>query len=157
MQTIPNFNSILESIKRILLESKGLERPLQHEFIQQELYKLFRRDGFDSFFEYEISYLHKYRGTKQAGKEKLVRNGRIDIVAQKDDTKIALEFDSGATIKWKSIEKLLQCDAGYCFGIVSGPKTDSKLKIKMYKEKNLFKWQISIEDHLISINQYLTK
>ncbi len=139
---------IVDGIKNIICQSKDFTRPIQHEFIQQELYKFLREESFDTYFEYEIEYHHIYRTTKKAGEVRLIKNGRIDLYAEKNNIGIAIEFDSGATIKWKSLEKLLQSNAQYCFGIVSGPKTNDKLKLDMYDEKNLWKFQLTLEDHI---------
>ncbi|KKN31936.1 hypothetical protein LCGC14_0818850, partial [marine sediment metagenome] len=126
-----------------------LSRPIQHEFIQQELYEFLRDNGYDTYFEYYQEYYHKFRGTRQQGKTRLIENGRVDIYAIKDIEAIAIEFDSGATLKWKSIEKLLQSNAQYCFGIVSGAKSDNPIKLDMYDEKTLWKWRLCLEEHLL--------
>ncbi len=44
----------------------------------------------------------------------------MDMVAIKDGRRIAIEFDSGVNLKFKSIEKLFQIDADLCIGIVRG-------------------------------------
>jgi hypothetical protein len=51
------------------------------------------------------------------------RGGRIDMVVQLPASPaISIEFDDGLSIKYKSIEKLLQCDTMRCFFIVRGRK-----------------------------------
>ncbi len=143
-------NSIIEGIKDILSRSRDYSRPIQHEFLQQELFDFFRLHGFETFFEFEFSYFHKYRNTKNLGKIRLIEFGRIDIYAKKEkNVDIAIEFDSGATLKWKSIEKLLQCQAQYCFGIVGGGKTNSQLKLDMYDEKTLWKYKLVFEEQIL--------
>lgn len=142
-------DKIIEGIKYILSQAREFSRPIQHEIIQQELFTFFRENGFDAFFEYELEYYHIYRGTKNTGKIKLIENGRIDIYAKKDNIEVAVEFDSGATLKWKSIEKLLQCDAQYCFGIVSGAKSNKTLILNMYDEKNLWKCQLTLQEQIL--------
>jgi len=54
-----------------------------------------------------------------------LRQGRIDLVADKGDFIIGIEFDSGMTLKYKSIQKLIESDCNACFGIVRGNKTMS--------------------------------
>ena len=49
-----------------------------------------------------------------------MKQGYIDLIAHGKDQKIAIEFDSGTSLKYKSIEKLLQCDADVLLGIVKG-------------------------------------
>ena len=63
--------------------------------------------------------------------------GYIDVFAQKDDLKIAVEFDRGASLKYKSLEKLLQSGANTCIAIAYGPKRDSVGGDKYCLEKNL--------------------
>jgi len=81
---------------------------------------IFREKGFSTIPEYQVFYRYRYRGEKNLGKIELSRVGKIDVYAKKQNLHIATEFDSGRRIKWKSLEKLLESDAQYCFALVWG-------------------------------------
>ena len=57
---------------------------------------------------------------KSKSDDRAFRNGNIDLVAVKNRRKIALEFDNGVHLKFKSIEKLFQIDADLCIAIIRG-------------------------------------
>ena len=80
-----------DKVNGIILRAVQFERPVQHEFVQQELYNFFWENGYKSYFEFDVSYQHNYRGKKNVGKSKLIKYGRIDIYAIKEDLKIAIE------------------------------------------------------------------
>jgi hypothetical protein len=44
----------------------------------------------------------------------------LDLTAVKNGLKIAIEFDTGIRVKFKSVEKLLEVDAEMCIAIVKG-------------------------------------
>ena len=48
------------------------------------------------------------------------KEGYVDLVAVKNGRKVAVEFDNGVHVKFKSVEKLFQVDADVCIGIVRG-------------------------------------
>lgn len=52
--------------------------------------------------------------------DRISREGNLDLVAFKNGRKIAIEFDTGVHLEFKSIEKLFQGDADICIGIVKG-------------------------------------
>ena len=123
---MPNLpNSILEGIKHILdqacLQNQRVER---HRSIESSLVNLFKGLGFETFKEYRIKLSTKYRTGNRFGEPRQRDMGLIDFYAKdrNQSVKIAVEYDNGALIKWKSIEKLLQSDAHYCFALVYGPK-----------------------------------
>ena len=110
MTEIPD--DIVGGIKSILDKSKSTqERLIRHDFIQNSLFLFFDDLKFRSIREYALSYRDKYRNKKRFGESRFIRHGKIDLYASKDDLKIAMEYDNAATLKWKSIEKLFQCDA----------------------------------------------
>ena len=49
-----------------------------------------------------------------------IKNGRIDILGINPPQFIAIEFDTGLNLKYKSIEKLIQSEANILIGIVKG-------------------------------------
>ena len=123
---MPNLlNPILEGIKHILdqacLQNQRIER---HRTVENALVTLFKDLGFETFKEYRIKLNSKYRTGNRFGEPRLRDGGLIDFYAknQTQNVKIAVEYDNTAIIKWKSIEKLLQSDAHYCFALIYGPK-----------------------------------
>lgn len=116
---------ILEDIKHILdqacLQNQRVER---HRTVENSLVMLFKDLGFETFKEYRIKLNTKYRTGNRFGKPRQKDGGLIDFYAKdrNNSVKIAVEYDNGALIKWKSIEKLFQSDAQNCFALVYGPK-----------------------------------
>jgi len=147
-------NDIVVAIRSILEKSKSTkERLIRHDFIQNSLYLFFDNIKFISIREYNISYRDKYRNKKKFGESRFINNGKIDLYSFKDDLKIAIEYDNTATLKWKSIEKLFQCDAQFCFGMVSGPKNYTSKLNEFYIKKNIWKLQQSFKEHLMLYNE----
>ncbi len=87
-----------------------------HRNLVIELKKLFVGGGYRVNLEYPICFESKVR---KSG-EKVLREGYVDLFAVKNGRKIAIEFDTGVHLKFKSIEKLFQVDADLCIGIVRG-------------------------------------
>lgn len=59
------------------------------------------------------------------GYEEILKVGYIDIYAHKNHMRIVIEYGSGATIRWKSLEKLLQTNANICIVIVHWSYSDT--------------------------------
>ncbi len=115
---------IFEDIKIVLLNSMDIQsRRERHKFINGKIFRLFLKKSFKTYSEYKISFQNRHRRKTYTnyGDIRGIRKGRIDIYAIKNNLRIASEFDTGLMLRWKSIEKLLQCDAQICIGIVSGP------------------------------------
>ncbi len=74
------------------------------------------RNGYRVRLEYPLRF---YSIIRRSG-DKVSRNGNLDLLAVKNEQKIAIEFDNGIHLKFKSIEKLFQVDADLCIGIVRG-------------------------------------
>lgn len=154
MTEIPD--DIVGGIKSILDKSKSTqERLIRHDFIQNSLFLFFDDLKFRSIREYTISYRDKYRNKKRFGESRFIRDGKIDLYAFKDDLKIAMEYDNAATLKWKSIEKLFQCDAKFCFGMISGPKNYNSKLNDFYIKKNIWKLQQTFKEHLMLYNDIM--
>ncbi len=58
----------------------------------------------------------------------------MDLVGIKNEQKIAIEFDSGVHLKFKSIEKLFQTDADVCIGFVRGKENSLEENIERIKK-----------------------
>ena len=138
MSILPN--SFLEGIKHILdqacLQDQRVER---HKKVVSSLVTLFRSLGFETFKEYRIKLNSKFRTGIRFGKPRQREGGLIDFYAkeQAHNIKIAIEYDNTTLIKWKSIEKLLQSDAHYCFALVYGPKKE--IEHLPYFKNNFFR------------------
>ncbi|MFX1268964.1 MAG: hypothetical protein ACFFAK_13475, partial [Promethearchaeota archaeon] len=138
MSELPDF--IIEGIKGILGNAKNILKKVErHQFIQNELIKFLQSNDFDTFREYNIQYNGKYRIKKKFGEAKDRKNGLIDVYGKFIGLDLAIEYDNSPSLKWKSIEKLLQSDAQYCFGLSFGPKNQTKGKLAIYHRKNLWK------------------
>jgi len=107
----------------IMSESKIIKRSKRHEFFQNGMFKFFHREGFVVEKDYKLKFLLRYRSGKKKENVSL-SSGFIDIYAAPYD--IAIECDSGKLVKWKSLEKLMQCNADYCFVIVFGSKNEDQ-------------------------------
>lgn len=70
--------------------------------------------------EYRIVYRKLGRIKRLQGYEKLSKSGHIDIYARKNHIRLTIEYDTGATIRWKSLEKLLQSNVNICIAISHG-------------------------------------
>ena len=138
-----------------------------------KLQKFLDSIGYNTTREYSINF----RTVRRKDLKKYSRQGYIDLYAeqilesnlfymfQKDmqsalPPKIAIEFDTGIRLKYKSLEKLIQSEAVTCFGIVKGnSQYDDKELIMRNKERflevkdsvNLFQknfYLISIENNI---------
>ncbi|MFX1294619.1 MAG: hypothetical protein ACFFD2_07175, partial [Promethearchaeota archaeon] len=152
MTEIPDY--IVGAIRSILEKSKSTrERIIRHDFIQNSLYLFFDDMKFIPIKEYSINYRNKYRNKKRFGESRFIRDGKIDLYSYKDNLNIAIEYDNAATLKWKSIEKLFQCDAKFCFGMISGPKNYTSKLNDFYVKKNIWKLQQTFKEHLMLYNE----
>lgn len=71
-------------------------------------------------FDVQLERPQKFEGIKIKNQEAYIRDGFIDLVANKKEFVVGIEFDSGLSLKFKSIEKLIQSDCKICVGIVRG-------------------------------------
>jgi DNA-binding MurR/RpiR family transcriptional regulator len=145
---------ILEGIKHILdqacLQDKQVEK---HKKVVSSLVELFRSLGFKTFKEYRIKLKSKLRTSNRFGKQRQREWGLIDFYAKEgtQNVKIAVEYDNTALIKWKSIEKLLQSDAHYCFALVYGPKKETE-HLRYFKN-NLIRVQQVYAERISQCNE----
>src|SRR5271157_442864 len=96
-------------------------KPFQHPFVQGMLQDFFSKCGF-AVKEKSVGFTCVARTQSRDGK-RLVgterrRRGLLDFFAIiPGAVSIAIEFDSGRRLKWKSTEKLLQCSSNVCIEI----------------------------------------
>jgi len=108
--------TVMEQVKRVCFGLNIESREGLHRSVMNELKELFIKGGYIVYPEYPIRFDSK------AGKkgERISRNGYIDLMAVKNGRRIAIEFDNGVNLKFKSVEKLFQIDADLRIGIVRG-------------------------------------
>ena len=86
----------------------------------------FQSHNYKTYMEYPITYISKKRQHKGI-KEKA---GRIDCVVLNNIPVIAIEFDSYNSVKYTSIEKLVQSKIKYCVACVRGVSQEVKTNNK---------------------------
>ena len=108
--------TVIEQVKRVCFSVNVANREGLHRDLLDRLKALFVNGGYEVHLEYPIHFESRIR---KSG-DRISREGSLDLVAFKNGRKIAIEFDTGAHLKFKSIEKLFQVDADICIGIVKG-------------------------------------
>jgi len=129
-------DSLFEGIKMILKKAEFIDdRTDRHKNVQISLLNLLSELGFVAKKEFRITHRSIYRNKDRFGELKQREGGLIDVYGTKQDNSIAIEFDNSGSSKWKSIEKLLQCDAEHCFGLCIGPKREEDFDFYYRKNK----------------------
>jgi len=108
--------TVIEQVKRVCFSVNVENREGLHRDVLDRLKTLFVTGGYKVRLEYPIHFESRIR---KSG-DKVSRDGNLDLVAFKNGRKIAIEFDTGVHLKFKSIEKLFQVDADMCIGIIKG-------------------------------------
>jgi hypothetical protein len=90
--------------------------PWSAEDVLDGLKALLAKGGYKVYFEYPIHFKSRIR---KSG-DWISRDGKLDLVAVKNGRRVAIEFDTGVRLKFKSIEKLFQVDADLRIGIIRG-------------------------------------
>lgn len=132
-------NQIINDIQKIVFECDiySYKRSEIHKKVQNYLIGYFYDKGFNITPEYRVKYRKLGRIKRLQGQAIESKIGYIDVFVQKNDLKIAIEFDSGASMKYKSLEKLLQAGANVCIAIAYGPKKGSIGREKYYQVNNI--------------------
>jgi hypothetical protein len=107
---------IIDKVTAVCFIVNTKKRDEIHEDFLDRLRRLFVRNGYRVRLEYPLRF---YSIIRRSG-DKVSRNGNLDLLAVKNEQKIAIEFDNRIHLKFKSIEKLFQVDADLCIGIVRG-------------------------------------
>ncbi len=130
---------VIDKVSCVCFGIEVASRQGLHKCLVGELKKLFADGGYRVYLEYPICFESKVR---KSG-ERIQREGYLDLYAVKNGRKIAIEFDTGVHLKFKSIEKLFQVDADLCIGIVRGNANAFEDNIKrieaVKKESGLLK------------------
>ena len=106
--------TFLEQVKSVCFNANIENREGLHRNVLNGLKALFAKGGYKVYLEYPIHFKSRIR---KSG-DWISRDGNLDLVAIKKGRKIAIEFDTGVRLKFKSIEKLFQVDADLCIGII---------------------------------------
>ena len=109
-----NSEEIIEAIKEFCYDFEE-SYPNTHEFFQTSLMQLLQSKGCLVNIEHEILF-----DCVKVNGEVVRRRGFMDLLAFFKGKKIAIEFDKGNKLKFKSISKLLQVDTDTRIGIVKG-------------------------------------
>ncbi len=108
--------TVIDEVKRMCFSINIENREGLHRNVLDGLKVLFAKGGYKVHLEYPIHFKSRIR---KSG-DWISRDGNLDLVAVKNGRKIAIEFDTGVHLKFKSIEKLFQVDADLCIGIIKG-------------------------------------
>ncbi len=113
--------TVLEQVKSVCFRANIENREGLHRNVLDGLKALFAKGGYKVHLEYPIHFKSRIR---KSG-DWISRDGNLDLVAVKNGRKIAIEFDTGVRLKFKSIEKLFQVDADLRIGIIKGKSNRS--------------------------------
>ncbi len=108
--------TVIEQITRVCFGVNIGNREGLHRDVLDRLKALFVNGGYKVHLEYPIHFESRIRKSGDT----VFRGGKLDLSAFKNGRKIAIEFDTGVHLKFKSIEKLFQVDADMCIGIIKG-------------------------------------
>ncbi len=108
--------TVIDEVNRVCFSINIENREGLHRNVLDGLKALFANGGYKVHLEYPIHFKSRIR---KSG-DWISRDGNLDLVAIKKGRKIAIEFDTGVRLKFKSIEKLFQVDADLCIGIIKG-------------------------------------
>ncbi len=104
--------TVLEQVKSVCFRANIENREGLHRNVLDGLKALFAKGGYKVHLEYPIHFKSRIR---KSG-DWISRDGKLDLVAVKNGRRVAIEFDTGAQLKFKSIEKLFQVDADLRIG-----------------------------------------
>ncbi len=113
--------TVIDEVKRVCFSINIENREGLHRNVLDGLKVLFAKGGYKVHLEYPIHFKSRIR---KSG-DWISKDGNLDLVAIKKGRKIAIEFDTGVRLKFKSIEKLFQADADLCIGIIKGKSNRS--------------------------------
>ncbi len=147
--------TVLEQVKNVCFSANIENREGLHRNVLDELKELFAKGGYKVYLEYPIHFKSRIR---KSG-DWISRDGNLDLVAVKNGRRVAIEFDTGVRLKFKSIEKLFQVDADLRIGIIRGKlnksgSIDMNIEIfeKLTKEFGGFKnkiWLIVLSEKIV--------
>ena len=121
---------IVDKVKSVCFSVNAEDRQGLHRSVIDKLKSVLVEEGYRIHLEYPICFESRIR---KSG-DKVRRQGNVDLVGIKNGRKIAIEFDSGVHLKFKSIEKLFQVDADVCFGVVKGKANSLEGNIERVEE-----------------------
>lgn len=136
-----SYKEILEDISSICYKIEAAKRKDLHESLVDALKEYFTSHGYQCIEEYVIPFISTKRGSIGRSKKKR----QINLVVKKNESLIfAIEFDTGNTLKYKSIEKLFQSGASILIGVIRG---NLKIPINVLKQMNVDRLKTVIEEY----------
>ena len=108
--------AVIDEIKGMCFGVNIKSRDGLHRDVLSKLKSMFVKGGYKVRLEYPICFNSRIRKSGDC----ISRSGNLDLVAVKKGQKVAIEFDTGVNLKFKSIEKLFQAEADLCVAIVRG-------------------------------------
>ncbi|MHA1227274.1 MAG: hypothetical protein ACTSPV_11075 [Candidatus Hodarchaeales archaeon] len=121
-----NNEKIIKMIEEICFKEKNIKKKSNvHKRILVSIYGSLRMKGHSVRGGRTPEYKMVFRSRKRRGSDDgwVMKKGRIDIVAKKNEEIVLVEYDTGTTIKYKSVEKMLQKEADIRIAIITGKKT----------------------------------
>jgi len=117
-------SKVLNDITKICFNYDcSVKRCVLHKGLLDEIDRYLKKNKFWTKLEYPI----KFETIRRKDREKIERSGFIDLVGISNKLKVAIELDTGAHSKFKSIEKLLQSKFDILIAIVGGRESDDKI------------------------------
>jgi hypothetical protein len=122
---------MIERIKEVCFKQDITYKHTLHKELLNSIVEMLSAEGFNvestrwQLENRKFRYKHIHSRTGEVSLRKI---GILDIFAEKEGFKIAIEFDNGTFMKTGSVEKLLQSKANMNIGIVKGISTFSFLK-----------------------------
>lgn len=95
-----------------------------HDLYLSDLEAWLRVKGYETAREKSIAYMHRGRKNDAI----CLTRGLIDLYARNNDHKVAVEFDNGKRLKFKSIEKMNNSDADILVGVIVGGADDKSVR-----------------------------
>ena len=109
-----DIQSIVNEIKKLCFSCSASMGGCSHSGLVTNLGRMLRTLNCPVQHDYPVSFMHRTLKTGRVQRHW----GYIDLFVDSEDHRIAVEFDGGRSLRYKSIEKLLQCDADVLVGIV---------------------------------------
>lgn len=104
-----------------------------HELYLNELETWLKAKGFETARERSTVYEHVDR----KGGTICSKRGMVDLYAKGRDHKVAVEFDNGKRLKFKSIEKMNNSDADILVGVITGGPDNKGIKINLQRYRDI--------------------
>ena len=130
METIEFIIGVLS--EACFIEDINVARKVLHKSLLYHIKEVLLRNNFDVHLEEPLEFDY----FKMSDGSVTLRQGYIDLVAKKEKIMVGVEFDSGSSLKHKSIEKLIQSPCDTCIGIVKGNAFTASIEYNIQQIKH---------------------